>query len=167
MCTVSVVPNSQPQLTLPFSGKQWHEPKTAFRPKVGNASYAKRVEQEKAVAAIKAKEKEMKDEKEAERQVRLPRAFEGPVTLTLHVSEVDTGRQRQARSKGGEGAVREDGREDAPQEGRTGKSKGEAEQDVEVLKAITLLERDAVRKQPGLFNACRKGSRGSYASWDG
>ncbi len=34
-------------------------------------SYEKRVEQRKATSAVKAKEKEMKDEKEAERQVRL------------------------------------------------------------------------------------------------
>jgi hypothetical protein len=50
-------------------GKQWHEPKTAFRPKAGNSSFEKRQEERKAMAAVKAKEKEMKDEKEAERQV--------------------------------------------------------------------------------------------------
>jgi rRNA-processing protein CGR1 len=50
-------------------GKQWHEPKTAFRPKAGNSSFEKRQEERKAMAAVKTKEKEMKDEKEAERQV--------------------------------------------------------------------------------------------------
>lgn len=50
-------------------GKQWHEPKKAFRPTTGQTSYAKRVEERKAQAAVKAKEREMKEEKEAERQV--------------------------------------------------------------------------------------------------
>ena len=54
---------------LTITGKQWHEPKSAFRPKAGNSTYEKRQEERKAMAAVKAKEKEMKDEKEAERQV--------------------------------------------------------------------------------------------------
>jgi hypothetical protein len=53
------------------SGKQWHEPKKAFRPKAGNNSYEKRAKERQALAAMKAKEKEMKDEKEADRQVRI------------------------------------------------------------------------------------------------
>lgn len=52
-----------------FTGKQWHEPKTAFRPKAGNSTYEKRQVERVAMAAMKAKEKEMKDEKEAARQV--------------------------------------------------------------------------------------------------
>jgi hypothetical protein len=52
------------------TGKQWHEPKAAFRPKAGNGTYEKRQVERTAMAAVKAKEKEMKDEKEAERQVR-------------------------------------------------------------------------------------------------
>jgi rRNA-processing protein CGR1 len=51
-------------------GKQWHEPKKAFRPRAGNNSYEKRARERAALAAMKAKEKEMKDEKEADRQVR-------------------------------------------------------------------------------------------------
>jgi rRNA-processing protein CGR1 len=50
-------------------GKQWHAPRRAFRPRAGNSAYEKRAEERKAVAAVKAKEKEMKEEKEAERQV--------------------------------------------------------------------------------------------------
>ena len=53
-------------------GKQWHEPKTAFRPKAGNGTYEKRQAERVAMAAVKAKEKEMKDEKEAARKVRYP-----------------------------------------------------------------------------------------------
>ena len=50
-------------------GKQWHAQKSAFRPKAGQTSYEKRKQERKALAATKAKEKEMKDEKEEERQV--------------------------------------------------------------------------------------------------
>lgn len=50
-------------------GKQWHAPRTAFRPKAGNSTFEKRNEERKAIATVKAKEKEMKAEKEAERQV--------------------------------------------------------------------------------------------------
>jgi rRNA-processing protein CGR1 len=52
------------------AGKHWHQTKTAFRPRANQSSFAKRTEERKALAAVKAKEKEMKDEKEAERQVR-------------------------------------------------------------------------------------------------
>ena len=51
------------------TGKQWHESKSAFRPKAGGSSWEKRQEERKSMAAVKAKEKEMKEEKEAERQV--------------------------------------------------------------------------------------------------
>lgn len=50
-------------------GKQWHALKSAFRPKAGQSSYARRTEERVSLAATKAKEKEMKDTKEAERQV--------------------------------------------------------------------------------------------------
>lgn len=51
-------------------GKQWHAPKKAFRPGSGLTSFEKRAKDRVALAAMKAKEKEMKDEKQAERQVR-------------------------------------------------------------------------------------------------
>lgn len=53
-----------------YTGKQWHDNKTAFRPRANQSSFEKRAAERKALAAVKAKEKEMKDEKEAERQVR-------------------------------------------------------------------------------------------------
>ncbi|KAJ9615678.1 rRNA-processing protein cgr1 [Cladophialophora chaetospira] len=53
------------------NGKNWHAPKTAFRPTSGQTSYAKRKEQDKANQIIKAREQEMKDEKEAERNRRI------------------------------------------------------------------------------------------------
>ncbi len=52
------------------AGKQWHAPKKAFRPGSGLTSYEKRARDRISTAATKAKEKEMKDEKEAQRQVR-------------------------------------------------------------------------------------------------
>ena len=56
-------------------GKQWHAPRNAFRPKAGNSTFEKRSEERKAMATVKAKEKEMKEEKEAERQVCSPVLF--------------------------------------------------------------------------------------------
>jgi rRNA-processing protein CGR1 len=43
--------------------------KSAFRPKAGNDTYEKRNAERVAMNVVKAKEKEMKEEKEAERQV--------------------------------------------------------------------------------------------------
>lgn len=57
-------------LTDTDTGKQWHAQKSAFRPTSGQTSYEKRTIERKAMAAMKAKEREMKDEKEDERQVR-------------------------------------------------------------------------------------------------
>ncbi|KAK5624647.1 hypothetical protein RRF57_000363 [Xylaria bambusicola] len=53
-----------------FLGKQWHAPRKAFRPSAGLTSYEQREKRRLAMSVTKAKEKEMKEEKEAERQVR-------------------------------------------------------------------------------------------------
>lgn len=53
-------------------GKQWHAPRKAFRPTAGLTSYEKRTQERVAIAAMKAKEKELKEEREEERQVRHP-----------------------------------------------------------------------------------------------
>lgn len=50
-------------------GKNWHASKKPFRPGSGMTSYAKRVEERKHQEAIKEHEKELKEEKENERQV--------------------------------------------------------------------------------------------------
>jgi rRNA-processing protein CGR1 len=78
VCSREPLPSTELRKAAPNSeaGKQWHEPKSAFRPKAGNSSYAKRLEERKAMGAVKAKEKEMKEEKEAERQVSYPSADE-------------------------------------------------------------------------------------------
>jgi rRNA-processing protein CGR1 len=59
------------RLTRAFAGKQWHDNKTAFRPRANQTSWDKRTLERKTLAANKAKEKELKEEKEAERQVRI------------------------------------------------------------------------------------------------
>ena len=43
--------------------------RSAFRPAAGLSSYKQRVEQQKRIAATKAIEREMKEEKESQRQV--------------------------------------------------------------------------------------------------
>jgi rRNA-processing protein CGR1 len=58
-------------ITDELVGKNWHEPKKAFRPTAGQTSYEKRKEQEKIAQVAKAREQEMKDEKEAERNRRV------------------------------------------------------------------------------------------------
>jgi rRNA-processing protein CGR1 len=58
------------RLICSFPGKQWHDNKTAFRPRANQTSWDKRTLERKALAAVKAKEKELKEEKETERQVR-------------------------------------------------------------------------------------------------
>ena len=56
--------------TDPETGKNWHDSsKKAFRPKAGLTSYTKRVEARKHHEAVKEREREMKEEREAERQV--------------------------------------------------------------------------------------------------
>lgn len=50
-------------------GKQWHAQKKAFRPTAGLSSYEKRQKDRTAMVQMKAKEKEMKEEKEEGRQV--------------------------------------------------------------------------------------------------
>ncbi|KAK8203874.1 hypothetical protein HDK77DRAFT_486289 [Phyllosticta capitalensis] len=64
-------PSQPPVQGMRKNGKHWHQPKKAFRPTAGLTSYAKRAEERKALAAVKAKEKELKDEKEAARQAHV------------------------------------------------------------------------------------------------
>ncbi|TPX14277.1 uncharacterized protein E0L32_000671 [Thyridium curvatum] len=69
--TAAVASTSTKALGMRRNGKQWHPPKKAFRPGSGLTSYEKRAKERLATAAMKAKEKELKDEKEAERQRRI------------------------------------------------------------------------------------------------
>jgi uncharacterized membrane protein YdfJ with MMPL/SSD domain len=99
------------------SGKQWHETKKAFRPSAGQTSYANRKIKDQALAVVKAQEKEMKEEKEAERQVRRD-ADTNSETATDKVTETYHSTQGEARGKGREGTLRENGCQDAPKESR-------------------------------------------------
>ncbi|EXJ78346.1 hypothetical protein A1O3_09507 [Capronia epimyces CBS 606.96] len=74
--TLSTATPSEPSKTIQMpgmrvNGKNWHAPKKAFRPTAGQISYAKRKEQDKIKQAIKAKEQEMKAEKEQQRTERI------------------------------------------------------------------------------------------------
>ncbi|KAF4505221.1 hypothetical protein G6O67_007193 [Ophiocordyceps sinensis] len=76
MATVNaLVAESAAKPTKPLgmrkNGKQWHEPKKAFRPTAGLTSYEKRTKERAAMAQMKAKEREIKAEKEAHRQQRI------------------------------------------------------------------------------------------------
>ncbi|OCK81028.1 hypothetical protein K432DRAFT_351867 [Lepidopterella palustris CBS 459.81] len=94
----------------PLTGKQWHQPKSAFRPNAGFGSYEKRAEERKSLAAVKAKEKEMKDEKEAARQ-RLIQAIKDKragkaereryqkMEETMHRKRVERLKRREKRNK--------------------------------------------------------------------
>ncbi|KAI1618501.1 hypothetical protein EDD37DRAFT_647296 [Exophiala viscosa] len=53
------------------NGKNWHAPKKPFRPTAGQTAYSKRKEQDQIKQAVKAREQEMKDEKEQERSSRI------------------------------------------------------------------------------------------------
>jgi rRNA-processing protein CGR1 len=53
------------------AGKNWHEPKKAFRPTAGQTSYAKRMEVEKIKQATKAAELQMRQEIAAERDRKI------------------------------------------------------------------------------------------------
>lgn len=60
---------TNPMATFPLLGKNWHDTKKAFRPTAGLTSFAKRQELRKHQEAVKERERELKEEKEAERQV--------------------------------------------------------------------------------------------------
>ncbi|KAI5465935.1 hypothetical protein BGZ63DRAFT_374912 [Mariannaea sp. PMI_226] len=69
----AVVAETQPSKPLGMrkNGKQWHPVKKAFRPTAGLKSYEKRTQERALMAQVKAKEKEMKAEKEEERKLRI------------------------------------------------------------------------------------------------
>ncbi len=120
-----------------FAGKQWHAPKKAFRPASGLTSFEQRVKTRVAQAATKAKEKELKEEKEAERQVRsFPTVHElicHQGMLTLEPTETGAIHQGEARSEGGEGTVRAAGGKDAQEAAGAVEAQREAQQASQLL----------------------------------
>ena len=124
------------RLTRTIAGKQWHEPKKAFRPASGLTPYAKRAKDRVTHALVKAKEKEMKDEKEAERQVCTVMYYH-TIQLTdftfLLLAETDNTDQREACRQGGKGEIRLNSREGAQEEGREIEAQREAQQAAELM----------------------------------
>ncbi|CAG8979973.1 hypothetical protein HYALB_00010742 [Hymenoscyphus albidus] len=103
-------PKVAPPQGMRKNGKQWHEPKTAFRPKAGNSTYEKRQAERVAMAAVKAKEKEMKEEKEAERLRRTAalkekrlakeeKARYEKLAETMHKKRVERLKRKEKRNK--------------------------------------------------------------------
>ncbi|EED15942.1 rRNA processing protein CgrA [Talaromyces stipitatus ATCC 10500] len=68
MSAVEVADSGKTAVGMRKNGKNWHTPKKPFRPTAGLKSYEKRLEERNNLAAMKEREKEMKEEKEAERQ---------------------------------------------------------------------------------------------------
>jgi len=128
------------------SGKQWHETKKAFRPTAGQTSYAKRQAKDQALAVVKAQEKEMKEEKEAERKVRQARRIHFPWTATNTLAETYHSTQGEARGKGGEGALRENGSQDAPEESRQTEAQREEKQAPQVIEEQERSGEEVVKK---------------------
>lgn len=122
------------------NGKQWHETKKAFRPTAGQTSYQKRMVKESQAAEVKKIEKEMKAEKEEERQVSVagltnrenPWWRHSADTLFWFVAE-DPEHQRPPRGKGGEGEICQTCGEDASQASGTTAAPRKAEQAAEIV----------------------------------
>ncbi|KFX90126.1 hypothetical protein O988_00346 [Pseudogymnoascus sp. VKM F-3808] len=92
------------------NGKQWHATKSAFRLKAGNETYEKRNADRVAMALVKAKEKEMKEEKEAERLRRITalkekrakkeeKARYEKLAETMHRKRVERLKRKEKRNK--------------------------------------------------------------------
>lgn len=63
------VPIMLPIPSVRKNGKNWHESRKAFRPTSGQSTYAKRRARTAEQAEVKKLENELKEDKEAERQV--------------------------------------------------------------------------------------------------
>lgn len=93
------------------------------------------------MAQMTAKEKEMKEEKEEERQVCGALLFDKkktlsfvPLALLTIFTATNSSNQRQAHKKGREGTIREAGRKDAPQASGATEAQGEAKQALELMR---------------------------------
>ncbi|MCJ1480234.1 rRNA-processing protein cgr1 [Schaereria dolodes] len=106
----TTLPTASKPLGVRKNGKQWHAPKTAFRPSAGQTSYTKRAASRTALASTKAKEKEMKDEKEQERRrwiqavkdkraAKEEKARYEKMAEKMHAKRVERVRRREKRNK--------------------------------------------------------------------
>ncbi|CAD0089737.1 unnamed protein product [Aureobasidium vineae] len=132
-------------MTDNLPGKQWHENKKAFRPTAGQTSYAKRQAKDQALAVVKAQEKEMKEEKEAERQVRHCQRTCLEAATNIR-TETHHGTQGEARGKGREGALRENGCQDAPEESRQTEAQREEKQASQVVEKLQVEDGEGVKR---------------------
>lgn len=71
VATLSEPTSTTGAIGLRKNGKNWHPAKKAFRPTSGQTPYEKRKEQDDIKKATKAREQEMRDEKEQERNRRI------------------------------------------------------------------------------------------------
>ncbi|KAG5925471.1 hypothetical protein E4U42_004262 [Claviceps africana] len=92
------------------NGKQWHEPKKAFRPTKGLTSYERRTKERAAMAQMKAKEKELKEEKEQARKEKIDKIREKrakkeereryeKMAETMHRKRVERLKRKEKRNK--------------------------------------------------------------------
>ncbi|KAK4111966.1 hypothetical protein N656DRAFT_798832 [Canariomyces notabilis] len=102
--------SSSKPLGMRKNGKQWHAPKKAFRPGSGLTPYEQRAKQRVAQQALKTKEREMKEEKEAERQRRIQALKEKreakaekeryeQLALKMHKKRVERLKRKEKRNK--------------------------------------------------------------------
>jgi len=73
-------------------------PRKAFRLKTNGKSYAKREEERKALAEMKARENAMKEEKEAERQVSITAGTKWTAVADTFITATNTSYQGQEGS---------------------------------------------------------------------
>ncbi|KAL0640298.1 rRNA-processing protein cgr1 [Maublancomyces gigas] len=97
----------------PINGarKQWKPAKAAFRPKAGTSKpWEVRLGERKAMAAMKAREKELKDEKETAKRARITALKEkrekqvekeryAKLAEKMHVKRVERLKRREKRNK--------------------------------------------------------------------
>ncbi|KAG6042560.1 hypothetical protein E4U39_005722 [Claviceps sp. Clav50 group G5] len=92
------------------NGKQWHEPKKAFRPTKGLTTYEKRTKERAAMLQMKAKEKELKDDKEQARKEKIDKIRERrakkeereryeKMAETMHRKRVERLKRKEKRNK--------------------------------------------------------------------
>ncbi|KAJ5226618.1 rRNA-processing protein cgrA [Penicillium citrinum] len=92
------------------NGKNWHDTKKAFRPNAGLTSYEKRKQIQDQQKAVKELEREMKEEKEAERQSHIQRikdkraakeekARYEKMAEKMHAKRVERLKRREKRNK--------------------------------------------------------------------
>ncbi|KAL4748786.1 hypothetical protein BDW72DRAFT_179506 [Aspergillus terricola var. indicus] len=76
MSSATPAPSSYAAKSIRKNGKNWHDDKKPFRPNGGLTSYTKRAAARKQQEAVKEHEKELREDREAERQAHIQRIKE-------------------------------------------------------------------------------------------